>query len=203
MQNTIFNTVASLIMTLALIAPAQAKTPALKKVGDCQANSFASFKQDLSNAVEIKSVEQFPKKIFIARSADYFVEVKQNGIRLWSHQSFISGEDRAMCASFQEKTDFDSALNAPVLMDFSPGQEVGDSFWQFRQMISGDNKVGIWNQRILLSLPGKNILARLENDEVRVFMQMLTPSLYQLHFLREGADSLEHLVIRYDIIDGI
>jgi|GEM_PF-2569567 len=201
-RNTTLSFFVVFVFSTPLMAQSSTTNSATPKVSDCLSKFADKMAQPLSQFVEIKSLEQLPKKIFVAQTADYLVETKSDDFKLWARQSFVSGESRAVCASFQKASSLGISMYAPTLIDLSELRKTGDSFWQFHLMVSNE-KVGIWNQRSRISTHAKDFLLRLQDAGVRVFMEARTPTNYQLHFIRKSEAMIEHLMIRYDLVDDL
>ena len=196
------NTTLSFVAVFAFATPLLAQSLAARKVSDCLGKFSDKLTRPLADVIEIKSMHQLPKKIFVAQAADYLVEAAAEDLKLWGRQSFVSGESKAVCASFKKNSSIGISMYAPTLIDLSGPGKTGNSFWQFHLMISNE-KVGIWNQRSRLPTHSKNFLLRLQETGIRVFMQAMTPTSYQLHFVRNNDAVIEHLIIRYDLVNDL
>lgn len=176
------------------------------KVGDCQGNFVAANATSSSTISEVKSVDQLPKKIFVAQTADYLIASKTSETKLWGRQSFVSGEGKVLCATLKDQSKDVSqvgfAMMAPALIDLSEAHSVGNSFWQFHMTIN-DQHVGIWNQKSHFTPKSADFLQRMQENGIKVYGELLSPDHYQLHFVRESVNGIEHLRIRYDLTNDL
>jgi hypothetical protein len=172
------------------------------KVSDCQGNFTAAGIISLNQSTEIKSLDQLPKKIFVAQTADYLITSKTSETKLWGRQSFITTEGKVMCATLKDQGRTGFAMLAPTLIDLSETHTVGNSFWQFHMTID-DQHVGIWNQKSRFSPRSSDFLLRMQEGGIKVYGEMVSSTRYQLHFVRESPTVTEHLRIRYDLTNDL
>lgn len=190
---------ALILIFVALPVTAQNANPG--KVGDCLISFSEKINRPAHDGSEIKSLDQLPRKIFVAQSADYLVETKDE-MKLWGRQSFVSGESKAICASLPKNAGLGISMYAPALIDLSDDHKTGNSFWQFHLMVS-EGKIGLWNQHSRLHAKAENFLPRLQEAGIQTFLQAMTPTNYQIHFIRKSERGTEHLIIRYDLVDSL
>jgi hypothetical protein len=175
---------------------------AQSRVGNCESQFAGADLLSPNVMTEIKSLDQLPKKIFVAQSADFLISEKVSGLKLWGRQSFVSGEEKVVCATLRKSSETGFSMYAPTLIDLSGAHTVGNSFWQFH-MIATEQRAGLWNQRSRFSARSGDFLARLQEAGVRVYGEIISSSQYQLHFVRENDGASEHLRIRYDLTDDL
>lgn len=87
--------------------------------------------------------------IFVARSAQVWVESKGGTFRVWAEHNFVTGQKKFHCVDWPKDPQITKKnLSVPLLVldDSSPTQKYGNSVWNFQLMMDHD-RVGLWNEQ--------------------------------------------------------
>jgi hypothetical protein len=181
-----------IILTTLWMAPAFA----LDKVSDCQS------RPEFLEAKSLSNLKSLPSMVFVGKSAQYYVEDKNDHFRMWGEQSFVKGSSRIVCASATTEKSRDFSIYAPTLMDLTGDKSVGDSYWQFH-MVANSRQFGIWNQKSRLFSKANDLESALGKIEGQVQFRQLSHDEYEMIITREDAATLEVLSVRFDAISNL
>lgn len=96
---------------------------------------------------------QLPKKVFVARSVDFWWDQKSGFSQLFASHSFQSMRTEIRCVQTSGLSAENWSGYVPALLDFSPQKTWGDSVWQIHAM-TDTKRSGFWPQKTRLAPVG-------------------------------------------------
>lgn len=145
------------------------------------------------------SFDRLPQKniLFVARKA-YFRIYSQSGAPLVeSHQNFVKLQatpDLRKCRDDIELGKHHYTLSAPVLIDLSDSDKIGQRIWNF-QIVNRQGELKSFNQVSLR--PAEHAILRLK--EAHQIIQM-DHSTVLVEFLTKEGDYQNSLIVEYDLV---
>lgn len=188
-----------LCLGVLLLSSHGALSESLKKVPSCASSEF---KRYFIEGIQV-SPKDLPKSILIARNAQlYYEDLKGGELKFKAFQSFTSPESKIECATPNPKIESTLSFSAPVLLDLSGNNVVGNSVWQFNLIALGQ-KVGLWNQASqLLSKTFKLEEWLTSNNDQITFYQINHDQFEMVVRLADRFDE-KILVIVFDSVKGL
>jgi hypothetical protein len=156
----------------------------------------------LTQGRTLPNLKALPSFVYIGKRADYYIENKATGLKIWGEQSFLRGESKIVCASAGRDQSQSYSMYAPTLIDLSKDKSLGESYWQFH-VIANAKQFGIWNKASRVFSKNKDLESGLAKIGAQVQFVQLSHSEYQFVFTRETDQTLETLVIRFDAIPNL
>lgn len=154
--------------------------------------------------IKSSSIHDFPRGIYIAREAHYIVDTST--VQLKSYQSFVTAQSKMICSSiksnklYQKKNEVNHfETRAPVLLDLTESNKVGNSLWQFHMLLSPE-KTGLWNKVSKILSMNFKFDEFIKGSDYQIFIKQVFSNQIQLTFLKENElQGKEYLVILYDL----
>lgn len=173
------------------------------KVEECQGRPDFMGSQKASSSIRLDAL---PHLLFVARKVDYYVENKDQSVKIWGRQSVTRIESKILCANVatvpMQYGSLRFSLYAPTLMDLTKDQKIGDSFWQFHLSTEG-SQLGIWNQKSRMFSKVKNFESQMSKMGVQVQIFQISHDEFELILKREAKSFLETLSIRFEAVSEI
>ncbi len=140
---------------------------------------------------DLIEVENIPKGMLIAREADFFSFNKNQ----WHFKhNFIKGKTEVVCATLS-KGDLSDSVFFPTLIDLSTEHKTGDSFWNFKYVISFD-KIGLWNQKSALFTATVGFEKFLQTNKNKIKFYKIGFKIYRMVYLLKNG---EKYFVDYDL----
>ena len=147
------------------------------------------------NKDEVTSVTDLPPGIYLARSV--VQSLKNSDETYISYQSLLeySKNNQDVCYKGEAKSAIRTQAFIPTLIDKSPDQKYGNTFWSFSAVI--DKLTGaVQSKRSLI--PNKNYVDALETQGYKIISSQKKHDEYQIRLERNIASWIETIVITYD-----
>jgi len=138
-----------------------------------------------------------PSAVFVAKSADVWLESKQSGLKIWAKHNFKSGQKSFVCADLPAEISTHASIPLVVLNDRTSSKKVGNSLWQF-QIMAKEGKLGLWNQKSGI-LTVEDFLHNPKSGWKREHYTSLTEEFF-LRSSQNFSDLEVTSLIRYDLV---
>lgn len=116
---------------------------AQQDVPSCSKNSEdRPFQFDLQG----QPITKLPKKLFVAKKANIWVESENSNLKFWVTHNFKTGMKEFNCATLPETKQRNFSFFGPVIFDNTLSKNEGSTVWQFQVLVRG-MQLGIWNQK--------------------------------------------------------
>ncbi len=145
---------------------------------------------------------QLPAMIYVAQSADYYLENKNEVLGLWSHQSFLDGSSRFICGKIDDKQVVRASMYAPTFLDLTGEKKIVSSYWQF-QMIANSRLFGIWNQKSRIFAKSKEFPMNISRMGLQIQFFQISNSLFEMQLRRENDSQNETLIVRFEAVSRL
>jgi hypothetical protein len=165
--------------------------------------SVCSEKPDFLSQQRVSlSLKNLPRVVLVGTSAEYYVETKSTGLKLWGRQSFKSGKSEIVCGQMGQSQNSSFSLYGPTLLDLSGEKNVGDSYWQFH-MIANTKNFGIWNKKTWLFPKTKDLEKGIEKTGAQMQVYQISHDEFEMVLTRDSDQAVETLSIRFDAIQNL
>lgn len=184
----------AILTVLSLLFVKQALAEQAKSVGSCLMRPEFVHHIKTQRTTDLKDL---PRKIFVARSVDYFIE-DRSGLQVWAEQSFFSGKSNIKCGNMPQDATKSFSQYIPALMDFTDDKKTGQSFWQIHVSTS-DKKFGMWNRKSRIFGDTKSLTEYFEKTTGNFYFIEKTNSVYDLFWVLESDELRQIIRIRFDV----
>lgn len=154
------------------------------------------------NRTEISGgFESLPKKAFVAREAQMWVESQdeKNPLKLHAYQSFERNKETAqvLCGNAPTSLAERFSLMAPTLVDLNPTKEVGNSLWQF-QVIADRGTYSVWNKKSHSMTKSVSLESLFKNRKSSYRLYQVGQNEYELLVQKDVDGVTQTLSVRYE-----
>ena len=148
-----------------------------------------------------------PKALLLGRSAEISVQGQdlQKDFQIQESQSFLAAETKVLCAStpganfYSKSEEFQTEIQAPVLLDLTQENSTGNSVWTFRTQVQKD-KVISWNTVSKISSlsfsPNRSIGA-----QASVEVYQVSHDQFRIDYFTETPEQRRKVSVLYDMVN--